>query len=362
VAAAGGFVESSAVGPRRGVTEAPDPPPLESDPLLLHRIQGTVFSEDPFVPTAEADGGTELLAVDAEGSGWVWAVGGGAASGAAVTERGVDGLIERPPLAAVALGTGPFRELELKGAEFGNQDRFEDVAAVPGSSTAWVAVVPYGDRGRTNAKAIVANIDANTGLAAREALPLSGSGRGSAARIAFTSATDGWMVTNAGWLFHYTDGTHPPVDTDPAFVGPITSRPNEAAEQFVPDTAPADDSQLFAPPPVAVEQTPEPPEPKPLKALITGMSKPKVTKKLVLVLSFKVARKARVQLLAKRHGRVVAKTKNKTFKAGRHTLRLQLSRKHWPTALAFKTKELTLDQSQLAPEGDDTAVSTPGGG
>ena len=84
------------------------------------------------------------------------------------------------------------------------------------------------------------------------------------------------MVTNAGWLFHYSDGTRPARDTDPAFAGPITTRPNEAAEQFVPDTAPVDDSQLFAPPPVAIETAPaEAPEPEQLAALITGVRKPK---------------------------------------------------------------------------------------
>ena len=51
----------------------------------------------------------------------------------------------------------------------------------------------------------------------------------------------------------------------PRFAGLIDSRPNEAAEQFVPDAAPADDSQLFAPPPFEVETTsteaPEPEQP-----------------------------------------------------------------------------------------------------
>jgi hypothetical protein len=168
------------------------------------------------------------------------------------------------------------------------------------------------------------------------------------------------MVTNAGWLFHYTDGTRPPKDTDPAFAGPITARPNEAAEQFVPDAAPVDDSQLFAPPPVAVEtQSTEAPEPKQLKALISNVSRPRLSKRLVLTLKFTVARTAKVQLVAKRKGKVVARTKNRTLLKGRHTLELQLSRKRWPTGLAFRTKELTIDEDDLAPStGDDTVVTT----
>jgi hypothetical protein len=288
----------------------------------------------------------------------VWAVGGGAASGAAVAERGTGGVIARPPLAAVATAGGPFKELRLTGATFGAADRFEDVAAVPRSSTAWAALVPFAERDRTNAKAQVARIDAATGAVEVEPLPASGSGRGAAARVAFTSATDGWMITNAGWLFHYTDGTAQPVDADPAFANAITTRPNEAAEQFVPDSAPADDSQLFAPPPVEVQtETTEPVEAKPLKALITNVKKPKVSKKLVLSLSFRVTRRAKIQLIARRGGKTVARTPNRTLKPGKHTLRLQLSRKRWPTGLKFKTKELELDESQLAPS-DDTVVTT----
>ena len=203
----------------------------------------------------------------------------------------------------------------------------------------------------------MARLDASTGATALESLPASGSGRGSAARIAFTSATDGWMVTAAGWLFHYSDGSRPQKDTEPAFAGPIsTSRPNEAAEQFVPDSAPADDSQLFAPPPVAIEpETPEAAEPEPLKPLITNMRKPKLNG-TTLVLSFKVTRKARIQLIAKRHGRTVAKSQNRTFKPGQRSIELKLSRRRWPTRLSFKTKELTIDESQLAKPGEGAAT------
>lgn len=357
IAVGSGFVESSVVGPRRGATVAPDPRPLDARPLLLRRIAGSSFIDDPFVPAAEAEGGSELLALDAAGDA-VWAVGGGAASGPEAATRGVGGVIQRPPLAAVSTGGAPFRELDLTGVDFGSADRFEDVAAVPGTTSAWAALVPFAERDRTNAKAQVAHIEAATGAVAVESLPASGSGRGAAARVTFTSATDGWMVTNAGWLFHYTDGTAQPVDTDPAFANAITTRPNEAAEQFVPDSAPADDSQLFAPPPVAVETTTtEAPEPTQLKALITNVKKPKVSKKLVLSLTFRVNRRAKVQLIARRKGKTVAKTANRTLKPGTHTLKLQLSRKKWPTGLRFKTKELELDESQLAPS-DDTVVTT----
>jgi hypothetical protein len=259
----------------------------------------------------------------------------------------------------VSAGGGSFRELPLSGAAFGAADRFEDVAAVPGG--AWATLVPFAERERTNVKARVAFVEAATGAVTVDSLPASGSGRGAAARVAFTGPGDGWMVTNAGWVFRYTDGTTGPVDTDPAFANAISTRPNEAAEQFIPDSAPADDSQLFAPPPVAVEpEAAAAPEPTPLKALITNVRKPKVSKRLVLSLTFRVNRRAKVQLIARRGRKVVAKTSNRTLKPGRHTLRLQLTRKQWPTALRFRTKELTLDESQFAPTDDGTVVTTDG--
>ena len=83
-------------------------------------------------------------------------------------------------------------------------------------------------------------------------------------------------------------------------------------------------------------------------------------KGLTLTLRFTVNRKARVQLIAKRKGKVVARTKAKTFKKGRHTLSLKLNRKRWPTALSFKTKELTIDTGDAGGgSGDDTVTSSP---
>jgi hypothetical protein len=166
------------------------------------------------------------------------------------------------------------------------------------------------------------------------------------------------MVTNAGWLFHFTDGEPQVKDTDPLFQRTITFRPNEAAEQFVPDTPPADDSQLFAPPPVeVVPQSTETPEPEVLPALISHVKKPKL-RGLTLTLTFSVARKAKVQLIARRKGQVVAKSPNRTFGKGKHHLSLKLSRKRWPTSLRFKTKELTIDVD-TGGSGDDTVVTSP---
>jgi hypothetical protein len=348
--AGGGYVETVVVGPRR---EAPEPPELaqvEAEPALLHRIAGGAFSNDPFVPAVEADGGSELLALDGAGEN-LWAGGGGAASG----ERAAGGVVERPPL-AVAIGAAA-REVPLTGT-FGPADRIEDIAAVPGTDDAWAALVPFADRGRTNVKARVALIDGATGETTVQALPASGSGRGAAARIAFTSPTEGWLVTAAGWLFHYTDGTALPVDTDPAFANTITFRPNEAAEQLVPDTPPVDDSQLFAPPPVAVEPEQEPPAPRVrrLRPLLRNVKSRR--EGLTIVVSFRVTRRARVALIARRRGKVVARTRARVMRPGKHALRLRLTRRTWPTALAFRTTELTLGDGGGGT--DDDVVTSPG--
>jgi len=261
----GKFWESVFVGrrPEDRVDAVDLTEPESPEPRLLHSIAGGTFANDPFVPTKPAgvpNDGTELLGLDADGGGQLWAVGGGA-------------------------------------------------------------------------------------------------GRGSAARIACSGPTDCWMVTYAGWLFHYTDGAPQPLDTDPAFGGTITFRPNEAAEQFIPDRPPVDDSQLFAPPPVSVAQ-----------------SQPKVTTKVTrlspllrnvrsrlrghrLTITFRLVRKARVGLLALRRAKVVARAGARLMRSGRRSVSVRLNPRRWPTRLRFIVNE----PGQKPAGGDDgDSVTTPG--
>ena len=132
----------------------------------------------------------------------------------------------------------------------------------------------------------------------------------------------------------------------------------------MPDTPPADDSQLFAPPPVAIETEPtEAPEPEAAEGADHERAQAEAVKRLVLSLELHgVPQGAACSWSRAARARTVAKTANRTLKPGRHTLELQLSRKRWPTALRFRTKELTIDETQLAPPSDDTVVSTPSGG
>jgi hypothetical protein len=350
----------------------PNPDLVEPEPVpkLIHRITPSGFLNDAFTPASSyllpptfpflpptsvpiPMGGSELLALDSDGQ-QVWAVGGGATSGPAAPEGG---LVQRPPLSARIEGTS-WKEVvqPYNQRPFGLRDRFVDVAAVPGTSAAWVAVENFDDRS-TTAHAKVALLEAD-GSSELVNLPNSGPGRGSAAKIAFTAPNEGWMATSAGWLFHYTDGTAWPRNADPAYLSTITFRPNEAAEQFLPDTPPVDDSALFAPPPVELEQGPPAQTVRRLPALVR-----RVRTKLrgrTLVVRFLLARQARVQIIARRKGRTVARTRARMLQPGSHVLRLRLHPKRWPQRLSFRVREPGQDNTG-APDSVDT-VPTGGGG
>jgi hypothetical protein len=333
----GALYESTLVG--RSPENRTDPVELaepEPTPRLIHRISGSSFVNDPFQPVpldgVPADG-SELLALDSEGPN-LWVVGGGTASGPAAPP---EGAVARPPLAARLVG-GSFQELSLTGTVFGPTDRLGDVAGIPGTSEAFATLVPFTERRSVNSKASVVRI-APTGATTTIRLPVAGAGRGSAAYVDCPAANECWMVTWAGWLFHYSDGTPLPPDTDPAFQGTIEFRPNESAEQFIPDRLPVDDSQLFAPPPIPlVEEKPKGGKVRRLPPLLRRIRSD--LRGLRLIVSFTLARRAWVGLLAKRGGHTVARTPLRVLAPGRRSLSLRLTRDRYPTRLAFQAKEV----------------------
>jgi hypothetical protein len=359
----GGWYETTFVGAQR--ENRTDPiflaRPEPYGPELVHDLDPDGVWHGANFVAHQQDGvpvdGTELLAADATSSD-LWFAGGGAASG---PDAPPGGSVARPPIAVHLVGQF-LQELPLDAGLFGETDRFVDLAAVPGTTDAWAADQPFADRGSRSAKAIVALIHAD-GTAQRASLPSSGAGRGSAVRIEFTGPNEGWMVTSAGWLFHYTDGTQLPLDTDPAFAKTISFRPNEAAAQFVPDTPPADDSRLFAPPPVQVvtQGTATPSQPRQLAPLLKNIHKPRLRvgpEGIVLSLSFTVVRAGKVQLRALRRGHLVAKTKLWTVHPGKATLHLLLHRKRWPTSLKFVVKVKGVSPDAGTGGGDDTVTTT----
>jgi hypothetical protein len=358
----GAFYESAFVGAQPGDTADPVTlgSPEPDGPSLIYELVDGTFTDTGFLPypyqgvPAE---GTELLSAKSDGSE-LWFSGGGAASGPAAAKAS-SGVVPSPPV-LVHLVEPFYEQVPIETSLFGAEDRFVDVAPVPGIDGAWVADQPYGDRGSSTAKAKVALIEAGGG-ATVDTLPTSGPGRGSAQLIAATGSEEAWLATSAGWLFHYTNGTVLPEDTDPNWAGTITVRPNESVAQFVSDTPPPDDSQLFAPPPVAVEQPAnvEAPTPEIIPALLKDI---KVNRhELTVTVSFDLTRLADVQLVAKLHGKAIARTAKERLKAGRHVLELSFSAKRWPTGLSFKTKELTKPKPVPA-TGGAGGSSSPGTG
>ncbi len=370
VAADGRLYESTFAGiaSEERSTEPSLAQPEASGPQTIHTLTGTTFRNAPFVARPRPDvpqEGTELLGADAAGDE-LWFAGGGAASG---LQSPADGSQPRPPIAVRRNGSF-YTEVPFDEALFGDTDRFVDLAVVPGQPAAWVASQAFGERGSTTAKATVARLGAD-GQAEVDRLPLSGAGRGSAAKIECPAPEECWMVTTAGWLFHLVDGEpNRAANADPAFANRIEFRPNESAAQFVPDTPPADDSQLFAPPPSELPAAAAPAAQtvaaKPTPALIYNVSKPKVSKGLVLTMKLTLRRTGRVQLQARRKGKVVARSSSKVMKPGRKTIRIKLTRKRYPDALRFLTAERNgkLSSGVRAPAPGDASgtdsTTTPG--
>jgi hypothetical protein len=351
----GTFYESAFVGTQEGDTTDPvalgAPEPL--GPVLIHQLVNETFTGVNFLPypyPGVPREGTELLSAKADETD-LWFSGGGAASG---PDAPKEGSVASPPV-AVHYEEPFFKQVPIDPSLLGVEDRFVDIAPVPATDSAWAADQPYSQRRSTTAKAKVVLVEPS-GASAIDTLPVSGPGRGSAQVVAATGPEEAWMATSAGWLFHYTNGTILPEDSDPNWASTITVRPNESIEQFVSDTPPPDDSELFAPPPVAVEaKSSEVPVPEVIPALLKDVSVSRHG--LTVIISFQLTRLADVQLVAKLHGKAIARTRDERLKAGRHSLSLRLERKRWPSGLSFVTKELTKPKPVPA-SGSEGSVGT----
>jgi hypothetical protein len=355
-----GYLEATTVGPAPLAPAPAAPAPAEPVPLLLHRVVGADITTDPFTPLPRDDtppDGSELLALDGDGDR-VWAGGGQATSGpnALVFSGG------RPPLLVRREGAGPFEEVPIPDDAFLPGESIVDVAVEPGRDRVWAAVAEYPPSPDSRAK--VARVAADGTVERVDVLPQEGPARGAAARIDCPAVDDCWMVTVAGYVFHLGGGALER-DTDPAFASVITTRPPDGrTPQFTPDALPVDDSQRFAPPPPAEQQAPQTPATRRLPRLLRIVRAGLKRGTLRYELRIRLARRARVGLIAerrvKRGGRtrtvVVARTRTRTLRPGAHTLRLQFRRDRWPTRLRFALREL--DQRLAAPPSDD-AVSVP---
>jgi hypothetical protein len=251
---------------------------------------------------------------------------------------------------------GPESEPETGLQAFGEETVVRSIAGEPGGHSAWLAIDALENERhpRPTASGRLARVTADGTVSDRVTLPEAGGGlgpKGAVAHVACPAEHDCWAVTTQGWLFHLSVAGEP-VEGPPAdnafaeFPGetPIDQRPlDESLPPTPPDALPEDVSgehEVESGPSVQdlIKQLPSP------FATITLPLLSQVRTRLVhgttLELSFHLAVKARVRLVAKRHKTVVAATRTQILKAGKHKLLLRLERRRWPTKLDFQTHAL----------------------
>ncbi len=263
-------------------------------------------------------------------------------------------------------GSNPFTKEPGVEGRFSHNEYVNSIAAeppdeeegegAPGGESAWLALDSnLNAAGEPFAAAKVARIS-NTGIVSElQSLPSEAEQRegvgpkGSAWRVACPAPHDCWLATRQGWLYHLvTDaGREAEVaepDTDPAFskAEPITFRPPDAGiPAIVPDAPPVDNSGLLGEAPLTSAQTEAQPVPEPRITLpLISHVRSRLVHGTTLELSFHLAVKARVRLVAKRRRRVVASTPMRTLRAGNRKLLLALNRRSWPTSLALQSHAL----------------------
>jgi hypothetical protein len=240
----------------------------------------------------------------------------------------------------------PATEHALLGGEAKNA-QVTAIAAEPGTGSAWVALR------KPNAPpqvAVLARISSEGDVLEEQTLPSAreqeeGIGpKGSAAHLSCPAENDCWLATTQGWLFHLAPEGERTLarDEDPAFAGPITFRPqDQGLPQVPPDAPPPDTSGLVEEaattlPPI---ESKAPSEAKIALPLLSHV-RSKLIRGSTLQLTFHLAVKARVRLVARRRRSIVAATARRTLGGGTHTLLLRLNPRRWPTKLSLETHAL----------------------
>jgi hypothetical protein len=266
-------------------------------------------------------------------------------------------------------GGNPFTQ---PGREAEKNETVNSIAAEPGTSSAWLALTSPENTvaaRKGTASALVARVSASGEASQRETLPAAGEAgpKGPAEKITCPASNDCWLVTAQGWLFHLStpagrqaEEANP--DTDPAFSGLVTFRPPDAGiPAVVPDAPPPDNSGLLGEAPAALgsfqETTNAQSELRVPVALLSNIHS-RLVHGTTLELSFHLAVRAHVRLVAERRKRVIASTQMRTLLAGNRKLLLRLDRKRWPTKLDLQTHALApLPTTSTRGAGTDT-VST----
>jgi hypothetical protein len=226
------------------------------------------------------------------------------------------------------------------------------IAAEPGGEDAWLALRPPTGAGE-GVSAVLVHISAEGKVLGEQTLPTkaeaeAGVGpKGAATRISCPAVEECWMATTEGWLFHLApEGarTLPPNEIS-GFHNVIAYRPpDQGLPQVVADAPPPDTSGLneegFVVPKIVKGEESKPSSESKVQLPLLSRLHSKLIHRTTLQLSFHLAVKARVRLLARRKGRVVASTRTLTLKAGSRTLRLSLNPHSWPKKLSLQTHAL----------------------
>jgi hypothetical protein len=231
-------------------------------------------------------------------------------------------------------------------------------AVEPGSEDAWLALGPRDASKQRGRLAALVHINPAGEVLGEQTLPSAeerahGIGpKGSAVRLSCPAPEDCWMATREGWLYHLaTPGARAAAASGAARSemsafpeGLIISErppdqgiPQEVVEAPPSDTSGVNEEHVFNEGTVEAHTS----EAENTKVVLPLVSRVKDRLRgTTLELRFHLSVKARVQLIAKRKGRVIAKTANHTFSAGNRSLRLRLNPRAWPTKLNLRTKAL----------------------
>jgi hypothetical protein len=355
--------ESVQLAPGDKVTERES----AASPSLLHLIapigeQPTFVSLTPGVPIygeSELPSSLGFLRLGADESA-LW----GAADpldaesleGAEVTivRLSANGTWSQPlgPTTDPASGNPFTKHPEPKGSkkteEIDANEVISSIAPDHSGESAWVALTSRQNAGLGSAApALIARVSAS-GAVSRFTLPTAAEaergvlGKGAADKIVCPAREDCWLATSSGFLFHLSDGKarERAAGFDQAFPGPINSRPLDAGvPQVLPD-APPPEEQAHEPPPPPVTLAESALAAPRLPVALLSHVRTKLIHRTTLELSFHLAAKARVRLVARRKRRVVASTAVRTLAAGNRQLLLVLNVKNWPTKLDLQTRAL----------------------
>ncbi len=331
------------------VTGASDPFPS----VLPGPDFGAAPDGTPVDPTTQTP-----LALSSDG-GQLWAV-----AGARPLASPSGGLAPAGPLVLRYAG-GVWSKVVPQSGALQPGDQPTAVAADPNSASAWIALDAGDDSAPLVHMAADGSVDQRVDLGPDQGIGPSGT----AGPVACPAVNDCWAATSQGLLFHYTDGTALPQDTDPNFAGVIAYRPSDSGVPIVlPDSSPLDDSLANqANQPAPVVPTPPPPKkkkPKVIKAkpLLTKV-KTKLLHRTTLAMTFTLTSKANFQLLALRKSKVVAQTKHVVLPKGRHTVTLKLNAKRWPTKFkvrvtVYKPKKKATTKAKAKSPSTSSGTST----